>query len=124
MHANCHVPDSRLPTHYRSLPELYSASNRETFRAGFPPHFSFANRASSRDMAYITSVFKDKVTGLCKEFIERSPCGGGLEYLHRSPTSRRRRRNGNPVPGGITGPPCPEGYKYGDLALQVGESAV
>jgi hypothetical protein len=24
------------------------------------------------------------------------------------------------VPGGITGPPCSWGYKYGDLALQVG----
>jgi hypothetical protein len=34
------------------------------------------------------------------------PCGGGLEYLHRSPASRRRRWKGNPVPGGVTGPPC------------------
>jgi hypothetical protein len=34
------------------------------------------------------------------------PCGGGLEYLHRSPASRKRRRKGNPVPGGISGPPC------------------
>jgi hypothetical protein len=30
--------------------------------------------------------------------------GGGFEYLHRNPDSRRRRQNGNPVPGGITGP--------------------
>jgi hypothetical protein len=35
-----------------------------------------------------------------------APCGGGLEYLHRSPASRKRRQKGNPVPGGITGPPC------------------
>jgi hypothetical protein len=34
------------------------------------------------------------------------PCGGGLEYLHRSPASRKRRQNGNRVPMGITGPPC------------------
>jgi hypothetical protein len=34
------------------------------------------------------------------------PFGGGFEYLHRSPASRRRRRKGNPVPGGVTGPPC------------------
>jgi hypothetical protein len=33
------------------------------------------------------------------------PCGGGVEYLHRSPASRTKRRKGNPVPGGITGPP-------------------
>jgi hypothetical protein len=42
--------------------------------------------------------------------------GGGLEYLHRSPASRKRRRRGNPVPGGITG-----GYKHRNLALKVGE---
>jgi hypothetical protein len=35
-----------------------------------------------------------------------STCRCGLEYLHRSPASRRRRRKGNPVPKGITGPPC------------------
>jgi hypothetical protein len=34
------------------------------------------------------------------------PCGGGLEYLHRSPVSRRRWGKENPVPRGITGPPC------------------
>jgi hypothetical protein len=41
-------------------------------------------------------------------------CGGGLEYLHRSSASRKRRQKWSPVPGGIAGPPC------GDLALQVG----
>jgi hypothetical protein len=25
---------------------------------------------------------------------ERNPCGGGIEYLHRDPASRRRRRKG------------------------------
>jgi hypothetical protein len=32
------------------------------------------------------------------------PCGGGVEYLHRSPASRRRRRKGDPVPevGGVS----------------------
>jgi hypothetical protein len=34
------------------------------------------------------------------------PCGGGFEYLYRSPASGKRRRKGNPVPGVITGPPC------------------
>jgi hypothetical protein len=29
--------------------------------------------------------------------------GGGVEYLHRRPASHRRRRKGNPVPGGISG---------------------
>jgi hypothetical protein len=40
------------------------------------------------------------INGLC------NPCGGGLEYLHCSSASRKRRPKGNPVPGGITGPPC------------------
>jgi hypothetical protein len=35
-----------------------------------------------------------------------SPCRGGLEYCNRSPANDRRRRKGNPVPGGITGLPC------------------
>jgi hypothetical protein len=39
------------------------------------------------------------------------PCGRGLEYLHRSTASRGRRRKGNPVPGGITAPPC----RWGDI---------
>jgi hypothetical protein len=43
------------------------------------------------------------------------------EYLIRSPASLRRRRKGNPVPGGITEYPVPVGYEYWDLALQVGE---
>jgi hypothetical protein len=34
------------------------------------------------------------------------PCGGGLEYLHRSPARRRRRRKWNPVPWDITGLHC------------------
>jgi hypothetical protein len=29
-----------------------------------------------------------------------------FEYLHHSPMSRRRQRKRNPVPEGVTGPPC------------------
>jgi hypothetical protein len=45
-------------------------------------------------------------------------CGGGVEYLHCNPASRRRRRKGNPVPGGITGPPC----SWGTWSSRLGES--
>jgi hypothetical protein len=38
--------------------------------------------------------------------LSTNPCGGGLEYLHRSPASRKRRQKRNPVAGGITGLPC------------------
>jgi hypothetical protein len=47
------------------------------------------------------SFWKD-TDGICKHNL----CGGWLEHLHRSPASRRRRRRGNPVPEGITEPPC------------------
>jgi hypothetical protein len=33
-------------------------------------------------------------------------CRSRLKYLHRSPESRKRQQKGNPVPGGINGPPC------------------
>jgi hypothetical protein len=46
-------------------------------------------------------------------------CGGGSEYLHRSPASRKRRQKANSVPGGITGPPVPGGHKYRNLVLHV-----
>jgi hypothetical protein len=45
---------------------------------------------------------------------------GGIEYIHHSPASRKRRQKGNPVPGVYLGHPVPGGYKYRDLALQVG----
>jgi hypothetical protein len=41
-----------------------------------------------------------------RKLICRIPCGGGIEYLRRSPASRKRRRKGNPVPGGKSGPTC------------------
>jgi hypothetical protein len=37
------------------------------------------------------------VRGPCGDYITRitsAPCGGGVEYLHRDPASRKRRRNG------------------------------
>jgi hypothetical protein len=34
------------------------------------------------------------------------PRGGGLQYLHRRPASRKMRQKGNPVPVDITGPFC------------------
>jgi hypothetical protein len=53
------------------------------------------------------------------------PCGGGFEYLHRSPASSKRRRKGNPVPGGITGPPCSWGdINTGTWPSRLGESRI
>jgi hypothetical protein len=45
-------------------------------------------------------MFKHKILQLiCYDADSLFSYGGGLEYLHRSPASRRRRK-GNPVPGG------------------------
>jgi hypothetical protein len=38
------------------------------------------------------------------QFTLNISCGGGVEYLHRSPASRTMWRKGNPVSGGITVP--------------------
>jgi hypothetical protein len=46
-----------------------------------------------------------------------TPCGGGVEFLLRSPESRRRRRKGNPMPRVQPGHPVPGEYKYVDLVL-------
>jgi hypothetical protein len=43
------------------------------------------------------------------EIVIHTPCGGGVDYLHRNPANRRRRRKVNPVPGSITGPSCSRG---------------
>jgi hypothetical protein len=39
----------------------------------------------------------------------QNQCGGGLEQLHHSPVSRKRRQKGNPVPGVQLGHPVPGG---------------
>jgi hypothetical protein len=48
----------------------------------------------------------------------------GSNHLHRRRASRKRRRKGNPVPGGITGPPCSWGFKEADLASRLGEFGI
>jgi hypothetical protein len=45
----------------------------------------------------------------------------GSNYLHRSPASRKRRWEGNPVPGRITGPPCSWGIYIRAPGHQIGE---
>jgi hypothetical protein len=59
-------------------------------------------------------VFVGSALGLYNDDLRPAqmiPCGGGVQYLHRTLASRRRRRKGNPVPGGITGPPCSRGIQ-------------
>jgi hypothetical protein len=44
-----------------------------------------------------------------------TPCGGGLEYLHRSIDSRRKRPKGNPVPGGVLVTVPPSHWRGGGI---------
>jgi hypothetical protein len=68
--------------------------------------------------------------GQCRGYIRRinwrlwvSPCvGSGFEYLHCSPASRSRRRKGNLVPWGITGPPS--SWATGTWHTRLGESII
>jgi hypothetical protein len=54
----------------------------------------------------------DYETSDCRLINETPTHGGEFEYLHCSSVSHRRQQKGNPVPGGITGPPCSWGiYK-------------
>jgi hypothetical protein len=48
-------------------------------------------------------------------YLEGIPCGGVLEYLHRSPAIRSRRRKENPCLGVKVGRPITGGHKYCDL---------
>jgi hypothetical protein len=71
------------------------------------PTFRYLSRYNDRPRLYGRGIGVPFLVGEKKLLSPQLvPCGGGVEYLHRSPESRRRRRNGNPVPGGITGPPC------------------
>jgi hypothetical protein len=49
-----------------------------------------------------------------------TPCGGGIKYLHRARASIRDDGKGTQCSGVYLGHPVPGGYKYGDLAPQVG----
>jgi hypothetical protein len=111
----------------RPVPDLYTHSifSKAFFSIGifwvYPAQFlpAFFYQSFSPNLlstAAMFTYFLLVLTILCPT------CGGGLEYLHRSPESRRRRWKGNPVPRGITGQPVTGGHKYRDLVLQVGES--
>jgi hypothetical protein len=40
------------------------------------------------------TVFSNFFSSLHEPSTDINPCGGGVEYLHREPASRKRRRNG------------------------------
>jgi hypothetical protein len=59
------------------------------------------------DILHIREVDTDivnKIVNNDDDMKNTSPYGGGLEYIHLSLASRRRRRKGKPVPRCITGP--------------------
>jgi hypothetical protein len=49
-------------------------------------------RTDERTLRYtVGETFGYSIHGLWSDV---NPCGGGVEYLHREPASRKRRRNG------------------------------
>jgi hypothetical protein len=50
------------------------------------------------------------------------PYEGGIEYLHRRPARRKRRRKGNPVPGVSLGHPVPRHTNTGTWSSRLEES--
>jgi hypothetical protein len=57
---------------------------------------------------------------LSKLFPGFIPCGGGIEYSAVALRVEKGDGKGTQYPGVYVGHPIPGGYKYGDLALQVG----
>jgi hypothetical protein len=69
--------------------------SRDLFSVWSAPCPVLTNRTAN------TSTISVFYEGPCRRFIGNSegrlqsnPCGGGIEYLHRNPASRRRRRKG------------------------------
>jgi hypothetical protein len=94
---------------------IITAACRAVSRQGLGKHVPASTNTHSNITGLLETMFStSSVQRGYKEEIWSLPCGSGVEYLHRSPESRR-----NPVLEGIIGPPSSWGYKYEDLALQV-----
>jgi hypothetical protein len=55
--------------------------------SGYSPVAGFSEHGNEPSSSIKGRIFLDQLR-------DRSPCGGGIEYLHRDPASRRRRRKG------------------------------
>jgi hypothetical protein len=91
------------------------------------------NKLNPKHIAVCSTVTKQRLReGICPGLYnedprsaEDTPCGGGVEYLHRSPESHRRQRKGNTMSAGITGPPCSWGdLNTGTWSCRLGESRI
>jgi hypothetical protein len=72
----------------------------DTYKATHNPHLRYYTNSSLDSSTHAQSK------GINAETITQNatPCGGGIEYLHHSPVSSKRRQKGTPVPGVKTGP--------------------
>jgi hypothetical protein len=71
-------------------------------RAGVPTHRRHFSNLYSNLPIHLVLVSSYICWRVCH--VTKEPCGGGFSTA--VPASRKRRQKGNPVPGGITGPPC------------------
>jgi hypothetical protein len=85
-----HVPmemDSWKPTHYGT--RFLGFENERCFHGG---EYLETNMSLRDQQAFPWTLIR-YIRGR-SDRNEVIPCGGGVEYLHRSPTTRRRRRKG------------------------------
>jgi hypothetical protein len=73
------------------------------------------------DKRQIRPVVREGAQNRQDSKIQKELKSGSRSQSGRQETSPKRRHEGSPVPGGVTGHPVPRGYKYGNLALTIGE---
>jgi hypothetical protein len=81
-------------------PLIYTTSQLPAFKTGLRNCYKFCILCVGNRLNF------HEINSTLPFNILKGLCGGGIECFHRSPASRKRRRKGNPVPGGISGPPC------------------
>jgi hypothetical protein len=80
---------------------------QDKLNAVFPScEFSHVQCVMHQEMLYSKVANMERVLAIVKKSVKfflahglNSPCGGGLEYLHPSPASRRRRQKGTHCSG-------------------------
>jgi hypothetical protein len=70
-----------------------AARNNES-TVGIGVSYVVRSEAISRDRRNLVQFCSALLCSALGQFGRRLPCGGGFEYLHRDPASRRRRRKG------------------------------
>jgi hypothetical protein len=69
-------------------------TNNKTTSAARQQSLSKQHWRATQERCFLCDPCQGVLNGTDLEFSQSCPCGGGVEYLHRDPASRKRRRNG------------------------------